>query len=79
MRVNTEYLKERMEQENMSRSQFCERSGISASGLCRILKGERSGSFDILEGLIRAFPEDDYRSFLIIEDGGAGKRKEEAP
>lgn len=66
--INVDYLKKMMEERGMTRRDLARKGHVEESSICRLFKGERAGSLIFLEGIARAFPDDDLRSFLIIEE-----------
>jgi len=55
--VNTEYVKELMENHGWTLGQLSVKSGISKAQLSRILSDKRGAGAKTLEGLLKAFPE----------------------
>lgn len=66
--INVGHLKQKMEEYGMSRRDFCRKGHVEESSICRLFKGERAGSLGFLEGIARCFPDEDLRSFLILEE-----------
>lgn len=55
-----------MQERGISRKALAVDTHLTESCISRILSGKRSGSLEVLEGLARAFPDVDLRSFLKI-------------
>lgn len=66
--INVDYVIRMMDEHYMSQKILAVSMHMSESCVSRILSGQRSGSLAFLEGLARAFPDEDLRSFLKEDD-----------
>lgn len=71
--INVEYVKQLMEERDLSRKALAMDMGITESCLSRILSGKRIGSIEVIEGLAMAFPDIELRSLLLLEKSCASK------
>lgn len=65
--INVEYVKQLMEERDLSQKALAVELKLTESCISRILNGKRLGSLDFLEGIARAFPDVDLRTFLILD------------
>lgn len=72
--INVEYVKQLMEERDLTQQMLAVEMRVTESCVSRILNGKRLGSLDFLEGLARAFPDVDLRLFLKVDKPG-GSRK----
>lgn len=72
--INVEYVKQLMEERDLTQQMLAVEMRVTESCVSRILNGKRLGSLDFLEGLARAFPDVDLRLFLKVDKPG-GFRK----
>lgn len=64
--INVELVKQLMDERGMSQKALAVDAHLTESCISRMLNGKRAGSLELLEGLARAFPDVDLRSFLKI-------------
>lgn len=62
--INVEYVKQLMDERDLTQQMLAVEMHVTESCVSRILNGKRLGSLDFLEGLARAFPDIDLRLFL---------------
>jgi len=65
--INTDFVKELMKQRGYSQKALAVDMKVTESCVSRMLSGQRGGSLEALEGLIRAFPDVEIKSFLKME------------
>ena len=65
--INVAYVKILMERDGLTQKALAVDMQLTESCVSRMLSGKRSGSLEVLEGLARAFPQEDLRNFLMLE------------
>lgn len=65
--INVAYVKILMERDGLTQKALAIDMHLTESCVSRMLSGKRSGSLEVLEGLARAFPQEDLRNFLMLE------------
>lgn len=70
--VNVEYVKQLMQERELSQKALAVDMRLTESCISRILSGKRAGSLEFVEGLARAFPDVDLRNFLTVPNKGHG-------
>ncbi len=64
--INVDYVIELMEQKQYTIGQLSQKSGISKAQISRILRYERGIGGKSLEGILRAFPDADYKRLFFL-------------
>ena len=72
--INVEYVKQLMEERDLTQQMLAVEMRVTESCVSRILNGKRLGSLDFLEGLARAFPDIDLRLFLKADKPGGARK-----
>lgn len=71
MKPNIEYIKQEMERHKWTGSQFAMKMGVSKMEVSRLLRGKRVGGKKCIGGLIKAFPDADFKDLFLLELSGA--------
>lgn len=66
--LNTEYVKELMEEKGWTIGQLSQRSGISKAQISRIFRDKRGAGTKTMQGLIRAFPDADKEKLFFYDE-----------
>ena len=64
--INVEYIKNLMEQHNMTIGQLAYKSGISKAQLSRLLQNKRGAGGKTIAGILRAFPDADKDTLFLL-------------
>lgn len=73
--INVVYVRSLMERDGLTQKALAVDMHLTESCVSRMLSGKRSGSLEVLEGLARAFPQEDLRNFLVMENNNDPSRK----
>lgn len=73
--INVVYVRSLMERDGLTQKALAVDMHLTESCVSRMLSGKRSGSLEVLEGLARAFPQEDLRNFLVMENNNDPSQK----
>ena len=70
MKPNLEYIKREMNRHEWTGSQLATKMGVSRMEVSRLLRGKRVGGKKCIGGLIKAFPNADFKDLFFFGIGG---------
>ena len=63
--INSDHIRELMNEKGYTLGKLSIKSGVSKAQLSRILREKRGAGSKSIEGILRAFPEEDIKKFFL--------------
>lgn len=66
MQPNIPYIKQLMQEKNLSLRGLALKTGVSAGALCMVFNGKRGAGRIVIDGFIKAFPAEPINKLFIL-------------